>query len=89
MLENTFVMSSSFDDVNSQKFAGNDINPVKTSIGIWPLPSASSCLENSAAYGSFCNSTLMFVVNFNFLTCRHKNDNFRHALISSATVDSE
>ncbi|KAF0712674.1 Uncharacterized protein FWK35_00022945 [Aphis craccivora] len=80
-------MNSSFDDVNSQKFAGNDINPVKKSIGIWLLPSAISCLENSAADGAFCNTTLMFVVNFNFLTCRHKNDDFRHALTSSAAVD--
>jgi len=80
-------MSSSFDDENSQKFSGNDINPVEHQPEFGHLPSASSCLEISAANGSFCNATLMFVVNFNFLTCRHKNEDFRHALSSLAAVD--
>ena len=76
---NTLVMSVSFDDVNSKKFAGNDINSVNTSTGIGPFARANSCLENRDAVGLFCNATLMFVVNFNFLTCCHKEDDFRHA----------
>ena len=34
---NTLLMSYSLDDVNSQKFSGNYVNPFETSARIWPL----------------------------------------------------
>ena len=54
---------------------------------ILPFSISSNCSENICADGSFCNGPRIFMINRSVSTLCHKNDCFKHALISSSKVE--
>ncbi|KAE9525647.1 hypothetical protein AGLY_014174 [Aphis glycines] len=85
----TFPLNFPDKMVASRMFPTSDrlVTTVVSGNSILPFPISNSCSENICADGSFCNCTRIFMVNRSVSTLRHKNDCFKHALISSAKVE--